>query len=146
MRAKLVREFTSPERPLATSQGNMKLLPNSNVFIGWGSQSFLSEFSYDGELLLNGRFPWSGHPTENPAVALEQLSDEKKVKLYASWNGATDVESWELLAGTDAGRLESVGSIPRDGFETWSGSGHKRTRQALNPSSAGYLRREGALL
>ena len=99
-------------------------MPNSNVFIGWGSQSFVCEFSYDGELLLNGRFPpecesyrafrfpWSGHPTENPAVALEQLSDEKKVKLYASWNGATDVESWELLAGTDAGRLESVGSIP----------------------------------
>jgi hypothetical protein len=48
---------------------------------------------------------------------VEQLSDEK-VKLYASWNGATEVESWELLAGPDAGRLEPVGSVPRDGFET----------------------------
>jgi hypothetical protein len=79
-------------------------------------------------------------------VAVEQLSDEK-VKLYASWNGATEVESWELLAGSDAGRLEPVGSVPRDGEvgadlrfaprcagqkPFWSGSGHKR---------AGYHRR-----
>jgi hypothetical protein len=104
-------------------------LPNSNVFIGWGSQSFVCEFSYDGELLLNGRFPpgcesyrafripWSGHPTEDPAVALEQLSDEK-VKLYASWNGATEVESWEVLSGTRPGRLKPLGSVPRNGFET----------------------------
>ena len=104
-------------------------MPNSNVFIGWGSQSFVCEFSYDGELLLNGRFPpgcesyrafrfpWSGHPTEDPAVALEQLSDEK-VKLYASWNGATEVESWEVLSGTRPGRLKPLGSVPRNGFET----------------------------
>ena len=99
------------------------------MFIGWGSQSFVCEFSYDGELLLNGRFqpgcesyrafrfPWSGHPTEDPAVALEQLSDEK-VKLYASWNGATEVESWEVLSGTRPGRLKPLGSVPRNGFET----------------------------
>jgi hypothetical protein len=104
-------------------------LPNSNVFIGWDSQSFVCEFSYDGELLLNGRFPpecesyrafrfpWSGHPTEDPAVALEQLSDEK-VKLYASWNGATEVESWEVLSGTRPGRLKLLGSVHRNGFET----------------------------
>jgi len=99
------------------------------VFVGWGSQPFISEFSYDGELLLNARFPpdgesyrafrfpWSGHPIEDPAVAVEQLSDEK-MKLYASWNGATEVESWEVLAGPRPGHLESAGAVPRDGFET----------------------------
>jgi len=40
------------------------------------------------------------------------------VKLYASWNGATEVDSWEVLAGARPGRLESVGAVPRDGFET----------------------------
>jgi len=40
------------------------------------------------------------------------------VKLYASWNGATEVESWEVLAGPRLGRLESIGAVPRDGFET----------------------------
>src|SRR5215208_5051437 len=129
MGAKLVREYTSPEKPISTSQGNMQLLANSNVFIGWGSQPLISEFSHDGRPLLGAhlppdgesykafRFPWSGHPIEDPAVAVEQLSDEK-VKLYASWNGTTEVDSWEVLAGERPGRLESVGAVPWDGFET----------------------------
>src|SRR5215204_775795 len=129
MGAKLVREYTLPEKLISTSQGNMQILPNSNVLIGWGSQPFVSEFSHDGRPLLDAHFPpdgesyrafrfeWSGHPIEDPAVAVEQLSDEK-VKLYASWNGATEVVTWEVLAGARPGRLETVGSVPRDGFET----------------------------
>jgi hypothetical protein len=50
-------------------------------------------------------------------MAVEGGPDEK-VKLYASRIGATGVESWELLAGPDAGRLEPVGSVLRGGFET----------------------------
>jgi len=34
MSAKLVREYTSPQKRLSTSQGNMQLLPNANVLIG----------------------------------------------------------------------------------------------------------------
>jgi arylsulfotransferase ASST len=129
MSAILVRGYASPQKPLATSQGNAQLLPNSNVFVGWGSAPYISEFSYDGELLLNGRFPpngesyrafrfpWSGHPTDEPAVTVEQGPDAK-VKLYASWNGATEVESWEVLAGSRPGQLQSLGSVPWDGFET----------------------------
>src|SRR5215203_5985550 len=129
MGAKLVREYTFPEKLISTSQGNMQILPNSNVLIGWGSQPLTTEFSHDGQPLLEAqfppdgesyrafRFPWSGHPIEDPTVALEQLSAEK-VKLYASWNGATEVESWEVLAGPRLGRLESIGAVPRDGFET----------------------------
>jgi hypothetical protein len=129
MGAKLVREYTFSEKPTSTSQGNMQILPNSNVLIGWGSQPFITEFSHDGQPLLEAhfppdgesyrafRFPWSGHPIEDPAVAVEQLSAEK-VKLYASWNGATEVESWEVLAGSRPGRLESVGEVPWDGYET----------------------------
>jgi hypothetical protein len=40
------------------------------------------------------------------------------VRLFASWNGATEVESWEVLAGPGPGRLKSLGSFRRDGFET----------------------------
>jgi hypothetical protein len=109
MSAALLREYTSPDKPLATSQGNMQLLPNANVFIGWSSNLSISEFSHDGKLLFDGhvppdgesyrafRFAWSGHPIESPVVALEQRPDDK-VKLYASWNRATEVESWEVLA------------------------------------------------
>jgi hypothetical protein len=37
MSVKLVREYTSPQKRLSTSQGNMQRLSNSNVLIGWGS-------------------------------------------------------------------------------------------------------------
>jgi len=40
------------------------------------------------------------------------------VTLYASWNGATEVENWEVLAGPTVDALEPVGSVPRTGFET----------------------------
>jgi hypothetical protein len=129
MSAKQLREYTLPKKPLATSQGNMQLLPNANVFIGWGSQPFASEFSYDGELLLNVRFPsdgesyrafrfaWSGYPDDDPTMAVEQGPDDK-VTLYASWNGAMEVDAWEVLAGPRQGRLKSLGSVPQNGFET----------------------------
>ena len=38
--------------------------------------------------------------------------------LYASWNGATEVESWQVLAGSNPDQLKPVGSTPRRGFET----------------------------
>jgi len=129
MGATLLHEYTSPEKLICTSQGDAQLLPNANVFVGWGSQPYFSEFSREGELLLDARFlpecesyrasrfPWKGHPTEEPAVAVEQLTDEK-MELYASWNGATEVESWEVLSGTRPGSVETVGSVPRDGFKT----------------------------
>src|SRR5215216_4228692 len=44
MRATLLREYTFPEKLLATSQGNAQVLPNANVFVGWGSQPLISEF------------------------------------------------------------------------------------------------------
>jgi hypothetical protein len=50
-------------------------------------------------------------------VAVEQGPDDK-VKLYATWNGATGVATWEVLAGPRQSRLASVGSVPRDSFET----------------------------
>jgi hypothetical protein len=40
------------------------------------------------------------------------------VTLYASWNGATEVETWEVLAGPALDSLEPAGSVPRTGFET----------------------------
>ncbi len=131
MRATLVREYTHPDELLATSQGNMQVLPNGNVFIGWGSEPFFSEFSSDGEPLFDARFfsdtkesyrafrfPWSGHPSENPAIAAASGPDDEEVMLYASWNGATEVATWQVLAGPGPERLRPVGSVLREGFET----------------------------
>jgi len=129
MKATLVRAYIHPDELVSTSQGNMQVLPNGNVFVGWGSEPFASEFSHDGELIFDARippdddsyrafrFPWKGQPAAAPDVAADRGSDDE-VTLYASWNGATEVESWEVLAGPHPDQLESLGSVPREGFET----------------------------
>jgi hypothetical protein len=38
--------------------------------------------------------------------------------VYASWNGATEVNTWTVLAGPSATTLAKAGSQPRSGFET----------------------------
>jgi hypothetical protein len=124
-----VRNDAHPNSLRAATQGNMQVLPNGNVFVGWGSESVFSEFGEDGELLFSAgfpsrvesyrafRFPWSGHPSDDPVVAVEQGPGDE-VTVYASWNGATEVASWQVLAGASLDRLRLVGSAPRDGFET----------------------------
>jgi len=129
IRAILARTYTLPQEILSTSQGNAQHLPDRNVFVGWGSEPFVSEFSYDGEVLLYGRLPddgesyrafrfeWRGHPTEDPAVTGEQRT-EGRVAVHASWNGATEVASWEVVSGPGPDQMAPLGSVPRDGFET----------------------------
>ena len=129
MSAKLLREYASSEELVSTSQGNAQRLPGGNVFVGWGSQPYYSEFSHDGEVLLDARFPpecesyrafrfeWEGQPKDAPAVAVERRP-EGKVAIYASWNGATEVGSWEVVSGRGPGLLAPLGSVPREGFET----------------------------
>jgi len=38
--------------------------------------------------------------------------------VYASWNGATGVASWRVLAGPTPAQLAPVASAPKSGFET----------------------------
>ena len=63
------------------------------------------------------RFPWVGRPTEPPAIALD-LSEPGTLTAFVSWNGATEVASWELLGGGTPATLTPLASAPRDGFET----------------------------
>jgi len=130
MTTRLVRQYNPPDMRVSETQGNVQVLTNGNVFIGWGSEPVFSEFSGDGKLLFSAsflhpdnesyrafRFPWTGQPDEDPAVSAERKSDNE-VTLYASWNGATEVASWKVLAGPGPDRMETVGSSPREGFET----------------------------
>ena len=125
----LVREYPHPTPLIASSQGNVQLLPSGELFVGWGSTPWFTQFRPDGETVFDAtfpaskqsyrslRFPWSGRPTEPPAMAVEPQSDGS-VSVYASWNGHTDVASWEVLAGSTASSLSVVATAPRSGFET----------------------------
>ena len=127
MSASLVREYTHGQH--ADAAGNVQVLPNGDVFVGWGRALSFSEFSPDGKLLFDASLPsgnrsyrafrslWSGHPTDRPAAVAERASEDE-VRVYASWNGATEVATWEVLAGSHTDRLKPTGSAPRKGFET----------------------------
>ena len=62
------------------------------------------------------RMPWRGMPAERPQMAAERDGD--KVTAWASWNGATEVTHWELLAGDTPRTLRRVALVRRQGFET----------------------------
>ncbi len=127
MSATLVRQYTHP-KILSGSQGSMQLLGNGNVFVGWGEAPHVSEFDYSGRMLFDAvlgakyqsyrafRLPWTGLPAEAPAIAATRAGRETTV--YASWNGATEVRTWQLLAGSPTSGLTPVASARSLGFES----------------------------
>jgi hypothetical protein len=130
MRATLQRSYVHPApRLLAAFEGSMQVLPGGRVLVGWGDQPYFSEFTANGTLILDGRFPaggqsyrvlsaaWTGQPTDQPAVAARPASGGRSA-VYASWNGATQVASWTVLAGSSPNKLAQAGSRGSHGFET----------------------------
>jgi hypothetical protein len=132
MTVTLLRQYTHPGI-LSGSQGSVQLLNNGNVFIGWGESPHVSEFHPSGHMLFDAtlgklyqsyrafRLPWSGQPAEAPAVVIARR--RRRLLAYASWNGATDVDSWQLLAGGGASSLRPVARARSVGFETEIQSG-----------------------
>ncbi|MCW3032491.1 MAG: hypothetical protein JWM60_836 [Solirubrobacterales bacterium] len=114
---------------LAGSQGNAQVLPNGNSFVGWGEEPFLTEFSPAGQILFSARFPspgqsyrafrfpWSATPASRPAIVVKPGAGAAAT-VYASWNGATDISAWRVLAGTTPATLTTVAEVPYSGFET----------------------------
>jgi hypothetical protein len=127
-RVRLLRQYEHPGRISAFNQGSTRVQPNGNVFVGWGAAPVFSEFSPGGRLLFDGRLTrgkgnyrairerWSGRPLTRPAIAARRTRGGR-VLVWASWNGATEVARWQVLAG-GASRLRGVASKARDGFET----------------------------
>jgi outer membrane protein assembly factor BamB len=123
MTARVVTEYLPPGRRLANSQGNMQVRSNGNVVIGWGEDPYFSEYTADGELVLDAdfgtgesyrtyRLPWHAQPSTKPALVVDSGT------AYVSWNGATEVAAWRFLAGADAQSARNLGTVRREGFET----------------------------
>ncbi|HTA35964.1 MAG TPA: arylsulfotransferase family protein [Solirubrobacteraceae bacterium] len=150
----LVREQPHPATPLlAGSQGNVQALANGSWIVGWGEEPYFSEFGANGQLLLDAhlpatyesyrtyRLPWSGRPSEPPALSIVRAGSGGGATVYASWNGATEVVSWRVLAGATTASLAPVGGAARSGFETAIAlpslaSGDYVELQALNAAGA----------
>jgi hypothetical protein len=126
-RATRKRAFVhKPDPLLAGTQGNVQGLGEGRMFVGWGSQGYFSEFDPDGRMLFDARiargqdtyrayrFPFTGTPGDAPAVA----ATDGGRNVYASFNGATALSSWEVLAGSSPDALAPVATARRRGFET----------------------------
>ena len=112
----------------AAYMGSLQVLPNGNVFVGWGAKPYFSEYTKDGRLLLDAVMPgpdlsyratvgqWVGLPLDRPKAAVRRTGGATNV--YASWNGATTVAAWRVLAGPGRSKLRAVAIDARSGFET----------------------------
>jgi hypothetical protein len=131
----LVKQLTNPHYTLlASSQGNvLNLSPagdtSGNWLMGYGGLANFTEYSSSGHVLLDGTLgksvqsfrtylsPWSGHPTGPPSLAV-QSGAAGTLTVAASWNGATEVASWQVLAGSSPTSLAPVASASKGGFQT----------------------------
>ena len=125
----LLHAYTHPKHLLSGSQGNMQVLPDGHVFVGWGAEPWFTEFAADGKVVLDGhfakgadsyrayKFGWHGHPAGRPTVVARKAGDGR-VTVYVSWNGATDVSRWQVLGGASSADMKPLRTVQRTGFET----------------------------
>lgn len=125
----LVKALGHSPKLVSPYEGSVQLLTHGNAFVGWGALPNFTEFGAKGKQIYDGRFvdenssyrayrfPWNAQPDTPPALAASADAGGV-VHLYASWNGATDVTGWEVLAGPSPDSLEPVGQAARSGFET----------------------------
>jgi len=129
--ATLVSAITHPGPPLLTaSQGNVQTLADGNLLVDYGDVPEISEYSQRGSLLFDAhlpydmasyrgyRYPWSARPYYPPAVAASLNNTGEETIVHASWNGATGVASWRVLAGSKRGGLRPQSTVAAGGFET----------------------------
>ena len=142
--ATLVRRMLNESGPIfSTAQGNYQPLKDGNTFVGHGWVPVMEEFSPAGDILTTIQFgaaeprpgggfvsplaptlsykgfkqKWIGCPKTRPDV-VAQSSSKEQTDVYVSWNGATEVEAWEVYGGSSGTNLKCLATVPRNGFET----------------------------
>ncbi|MGN6126087.1 MAG: arylsulfotransferase family protein, partial [Humibacter sp.] len=110
------------------AMGSMEPLTNGNVLVGWGTQPFATEFTADGTAVWEAtglgkacyrvaRSDWKGTPAADPDIAVT-AAEGGRLTVSASWNGATEVDSWRVLSGASEQDLALAATVKKAGFET----------------------------
>ena len=132
MRASLVQRVYAPRQAVRPRERqHAGAAQRQRVYRLGQSALVFSESSKDGELLFSASFPaqdmeptgpsasrGAGTPKDRPAAVAKRVSEDE-VRVYASWNGATEVAAWEVLSGPTPRRTRVLGIGPprriRDG-------------------------------
>jgi hypothetical protein len=108
--------------------GSDRLLPNNDQLISWGNTGRTTEYAL-GQPVFEAQYSsgdwsyrvhredWHATPARPPDMAVDRPTTTTATG-YASWNGATEVGTWELWGGPDFQHLRRLSSAPRSGFET----------------------------
>ena len=122
-RARLVRTIRSEPSSetgagyFVWAMGNAQRQANGDMLISWGTSGRLTRVTRGGRVrfaMALGRYTyravrgaWVGRPRGRPAVVAHR--DGGAVSVWASWNGATEIDRWRVLAGDAPSRLRRVG-------------------------------------
>jgi Arylsulfotransferase (ASST) len=126
--ARLAEQWRHSPPLLSEFEGNIQQLPDHDHVIGWGQQPYITEYDASGRPILDARFvgytssyrayrfPWTAMPAARPAIVASY--SPHGTALFASWNGATNVASWRVLAGGSASAMQVLETVPDTSFET----------------------------
>ncbi|KAL0577330.1 hypothetical protein V5O48_004654 [Marasmius crinis-equi] len=126
----LARQVYPFVQSVSTSQGSVQILDNGNMLVGFGSRPYFAEYDSNGNMLYSVHFgigdvqsyravraTWVGRPNTKPTLG---FSSDISSDFYASWNGATEVATWELFGSTadQPQKAISLNTSSRTDFET----------------------------
>jgi hypothetical protein len=127
MTASFEHEYVHP-RLLSQSQGNVRVLDGGNLFVAWGtSRGSPSSASTGGccstpasaaAASRTGPTGSTGRANRTSRRRVIEFGPGGRATVYASWNGATELASWQVLGGPTPDALAPLASCPRLGFET----------------------------
>ena len=135
MVATVLNQWYRPDHELTYIRGNVQILPNHNAFVCWSEDAYLSEFTADGQCILEAKltargfasyraykFNFTGLPDSEPALkafVFGTSCGSITTVAYVSWNGATEVASWNFYSSTEPSTgFSFTGKASRAGFET----------------------------
>lgn len=134
MTGQVIERYTQPEGMYGALFGSVQFLANGDRFIGWGGQRGFSQYTQDNELVFHAEIsneamptwsyrtfkgPWSARPTTQPDLYTYSWNCHWNTTMYASWNGATEVESWRFYGSpSEYGPFEETAFVAKNGFET----------------------------
>lgn len=111
--AEVVHEYHHPMSISSWAMGGFQKLPNGNVLIGWGTTPVITEYTEDGEIVLDMQVgPWTAERYNEQPVYRAWTMDWTAFPswlpdiaaadgyAYVSWNGATEVDSWDIVSLT----------------------------------------------
>lgn len=138
----IVQEYAHPQGINSGHMGGIQMLKGGHAMVAWGDNPAFVEYNKDGVPVMDiqmgkigvglqdgmnaykvSRHRWQGEPSWPPSLAVDAPSrSTANATVYVSWNGATDVAQWAILAADAANDVSYYKNVitqaNRTGFET----------------------------